>query len=130
MQSSYFGQIALVGMGGFVGSVARFALHGLVQRTLPLSAFPWGTLTVNVLGCLAIGFIGGLLGFRQVSGPASRLFWLVGVLGGFTTFSSFAWETLSLAQASDVGRAFANVAAQIVLGLLAAWIGFLGARGL
>ncbi len=118
------------GYGGFIGSAGRFALSGLVQRWFPLSVFPYGTLAVNVIGCLAIGFIGGLLEQRQILTPSQRLFLLVGVLGGFTTFSAFAYETLNLLHASDFARAIANVVAQVVFGLTVAWIGYLTAQHL
>jgi len=124
---TYIRQILLVGLGGFVGSSLRFALGGLVHRGVPASLFPWGTLTVNVLGCLAIGFLGGLMEIRQVLGPSQRLFLLIGVLGGFTTFSSFAYETLGLIHAQEMARALANTGANLFLGLLAAWAGYLGA---
>ena len=130
MDSSYLGRVLLVGLGGFVGSSARFVASGLVHRMFPLSTFPIGTFAVNVAGCLAIGFLGGLLELRQMLGPAQRLFLLLGVLGGFTTFSTFAYETLSLAHASEVMKAALNVAGQVLLGLLAAWAGYLGAQTL
>ncbi len=130
MDRSYLGQIVLVGVGGFVGSAARFALTGLVHRAAPLSTFPWGTLAVNVAGCLAIGFLGGMLELRQVLTPAQRLFLLIGVLGGFTTFSTFAYETLGLLHGSDLLRAAVNAGAQVFLGLAAAWIGYVGAQAL
>jgi CrcB protein len=127
LHRSYIGQIVLVGLGGFLGSSLRFALGGLVHRAAPGSLFPWGTLCVNVSGCLAIGFLGGLMELRQVLGPSQRLFLLIGVLGGFTTFSSFAYETLGLLHASEMARALANTGANLLLGLLAAWVGYLGA---
>lgn len=128
MHESYLGRVLLVGMGGFVGSGARYVASGLVHRLLPLSTFPVGTFAVNVAGCLAIGFLGGLMELRQVLGPAQRLFLLIGVLGGFTTFSTFAWETLSLAHGSEVARAALNAAGQVALGMVAAWLGYVGAQ--
>ena len=121
-------QLLLVGAGGFIGSVLRFALGGGVHRWLPMSTFPYGTLVVNVLGCLAVGALTGLADARQALNASQRVFLLIGVLGGFTTFSTFAYETLALAQDSDVPRALANVALQVVLGLGAAWLGWAGAR--
>lgn len=130
MYGSYWGQVFIVGLGGFIGSAGRFALSGLVQRWFPLSTFPYGTLAVNVIGCLAIGFIGGIFEQRQILTPLLRLFLLVGVLGGFTTFSAFAYEMLNLLQASDFARAIANVIAQVAFGLTAAWIGYFTAQHL
>jgi len=125
MHDTYLGKVLLVGLGGFVGSSGRFILSTLVYRFVPLSTFPLATLVVNVAGCLVIGYLGGLMETRQALGPALRLFLIIGILGGFTTFSSFALETLHLTQAAEVVKALLNVAAQIVLGLTAAWLGYL-----
>ena len=130
MDRSYLAQMLLVGAGGFVGSVARFTLSGFVQRMAPASSFPFGTLAVNVAGCLAIGFLGGMLEIRQMLTPTTRLFVMIGLLGGFTTFSTFAYETLGLAHGAELGRALLNAVAQLVLGLGAAWLGYVGAQSL
>jgi len=128
MTGSYLGQAALVGLGGFVGAAGRFVCSGLVHRWLPQSHFPWGTLAVNVTGCLAIGFLAGLLEVRQLLGPGERLFLLIGVLGGFTTYSTFAYETLGLLHAAEFGKALGNLAAHVVFGLGAAWLGYFVAQ--
>lgn len=120
--------LLLVGLGGFVGSVGRYLISGWVHRLLPYAAFPWGTLTVNVSGCFLIGLFSGLADSRQLWGPDLRLFVMLGVLGGFTTFSSFAYETLALTRDADLLRALANVALQVVLGLTAAWLAYSIAR--
>ncbi len=125
-----FTDVLWVGFGGFVGSSLRFMLSGWVHRIPGTGSFPHGTLVVNVLGCLAIGLLGGWAEHRQVFSPAARLFLMIGVLGGFTTFSTFAFETVALAHASDVARMFANIVLQLVLGLSAAWLGYLIARSL
>ena len=113
----------LVGLGGFVGSIVRYFVGGWVHRSLSLSTFPVGTLVVNVSGCFLIGLLGGAVAARQAFGPDARLFLMIGVLGGYTTFSSFAYETLSLVRDAELARAGANVVLQIVLGLAAAWGG-------
>lgn len=118
----------MVGAGGFVGSVGRYLVSGWVHRLLPYSAFPWGTLAVNVSGCFLIGLFSGLADSRQLWGPELRLFVMLGVLGGFTTFSSFAYETAALARDADLARALANVALQVALGLCAAWLAYAIAR--
>jgi len=128
MIRTYLGQLFVVGLGGFIGAGARFALSGLVHRWLPQATFPHGTLVVNLAGCLAIGFLGGLMEARQLLEPTQRLFLIIGVLGSFTTFSTFAFETLSLAHASDFVRMTINVLAHVVVGLLAAWAGYLLAQ--
>ena len=130
MQKTFLGQIAVVGLGGALGSAARFAVSGWVQRLVADGTFPYGTLAVNVAGCLAIGFLGGLMEGRQVLGPTLRLFLLLGVLGGFTTFSTFAFETLGLAHGSEYLRAAANASAHLALGLGAAWLGYVSAQNL
>jgi len=125
MSSAYLGQILLVGAGGFIGSSLRFVISSWAQRSEFVAGFPLGTLVVNVIGCLLIGVLGGIAEHRQLLEPGQRLFLAVGVLGGFTTFSAFAFETVSLLQAADVGRAILNVFAQITLGCLAALLGYL-----
>jgi CrcB protein len=117
-----------VGLGGFVGSSLRFMISGWVHRWPGTGTFPYGTLVVNVTGCLVLGLIGGWADHRHVLSRATRLFVMIGVLGGFTTFSTFAYETLAMATASDAARAFANIALQLMLGLGAAWIGSAAAR--
>jgi CrcB protein len=128
MERIFFTQLLLVGCGGFIGSSLRFALHGWIQRTAPYSEFPLGTLGVNVLGCLLIGYLGGIAEHRQALDAGMRLFLLVGVLGGFTTFSAFAYESLTLAQNSQYLAMLFNVALQVVVGFSAAWIGLAAAR--
>ena len=124
----YFKQVMIVGLGGFIGSGLRFMIGGWAQRAFPLSVFPYGTLVVNVLGCLLIGFLGGLVEYRQLLDPGQRLFLIIGVLGGFTTFSTFAFETLALAQDTEMLKAAGNIFLQVVLGIGAALVGYLGAR--
>lgn len=123
-----FHQTMLVGAGGFVGAGLRFLVSGWVYNLVPNAVFPWGTLVVNVAGCLLLGLLGGLAEIRGVLSAATRLFLFMGVLGGFTTFSTLAFETVALADGSQMFRAAANVAAHVVLGLGAAWLGFNGAR--
>jgi CrcB protein len=106
----------------------RFAVAGWAQRLTPASGFPLGTLTVNVAGCLLIGLIGGLADYRQALDPGQRAFLMIGLLGGFTTYSAFAFETLGLAQEGALLRAGINVLLQTVLGLGAAAVGYVAAR--
>ena len=115
--------ILLVGFGGFIGSVLRYLAGGFVQQTTKSIDFPFGTLTVNVVGCFIIGFLAQLAEDRGVFTSESRLFVFTGFLGGFTTFSSFGNETLNLARDSQMMNAFANVGANVILGLFAVWLG-------
>ena len=119
----------LVGAGGFVGASLRYALGGLVHRVAS-PEFPWATLLVNVSGCFAIGFFAVLTGERGPVGPSGRLFLMVGVLGGYTTFSTFGYETLSLLREGSHGLAAANVIGQLLLGLASVWAGSTVARGI
>ena len=115
--------ILLVGFGGFIGSVSRYLASGYVQQTTKSIDFPYGTLAVNVIGCFIIGFLAQLAEDRGVFTSQSRLFVFTGFLGGFTTFSSFGNETLNLARDSQMMNAFANVGANVLLGLFAVWLG-------
>lgn len=115
---------ALVGSGGFIGAICRYGLSGLVQRNAPLAVFPYGTLAVNMLGCLLIGIVVGLVDSRQVFNPEIRLFLILGLLGGFTTYSTFGYETFALLRDADYLRAVGNVTIHIVLGLALVWAGY------
>ncbi|MBI5961973.1 MAG: fluoride efflux transporter CrcB [Chloroflexi bacterium] len=115
--------ILLVGLGGFIGSILRYLASGYVQQSTKSIDFPYGTLAVNVIGCFAIGFLAQLAEGRGVFTSESRTFIFVGILGGFTTFSSFGNETFNLARNSQMMNAFANVSANVILGLLAVWLG-------
>jgi CrcB protein len=121
-------KLLLIGAGGFLGSVLRYAVGGLAHRLAPGTLFPVGTLAVNVLGCLALGFLHGLAGARGVVTPEARLFLMIGLLGGFTTFSTFGLETLALAQEAEGVRAAANVVLNLGAGLAAVWLGHLLGR--
>ncbi len=115
--------IFLVGFGGFIGSILRYLASGYVQQSTKSIDFPYGTLAVNVIGCFVIGFLAQLAEERGAFTSESRLFVFVGILGGFTTFSSFGNETLNLARDSQMLNALANVGANVILGLLAVWLG-------
>ena len=116
-------RVFLVGAGGFLGAVLRYLVGGWVHNVLDNAWFPYGTLVVNVVGCLLIGFLAGLAENRLVFGAETRLFLFIGILGGFTTFSSFAYETLALARDAQNLAAAINVLAQVSLGLAGVWIG-------
>ena len=111
-----------VGLGGCIGSVLRYLLSEYVQGRAG-GIFPFGTLVVNVFGCFVIGGLSGLFEGTMLPTPEARAFLFAGLLGGFTTFSAFGNETLLLARESGRGLAVANVAAQLILGLGAVWLG-------
>jgi fluoride exporter len=119
----------LVALGGALGSLARYALAGAVHRfTSPY--FPFGTFVVNVVGCLAFGAVFAVSDERFVMGPPLRAFLLIGVLGGFTTFSSFTFETFQLVRDGELLLAAANAIGQLVIGLVAFWLGVTAVRAL
>jgi CrcB protein len=115
-------QVLVIGFGGFLGTIARFGLSGFVQKLVG-GSFPLGTLAVNILGCLVIGILMYLIEDRSMFGPTARLFLTMGLLGGFTTFSSFGCETLDLLRDGDYRSAVINVGASVFLGLGAVWAG-------
>ena len=112
-----------IACGGALGAVLRYGLSVGCQR-LAGGVFPVGTLAVNVAGCLLIGFLGALLSGPALLRDELRLGLLVGVLGGFTTFSTFGWETFALLNDGEWSRAAANVVASNALGLAAVWLGY------
>ena len=115
-------QVLVIGFGGFLGTIARFGLSGLVHRQLG-DSFPYGTLVVNVLGCLMIGILMYFIEDRSMFGPTARLFLTIGLLGGFTTFSSFGYETVELLRDGDYRSAALSVSASVILGMAAVWAG-------
>jgi CrcB protein len=118
-----------VALGGALGSVARHGVNHLVQTRWPLMKFPAATFIVNVVGCAIIGVLAGLIVSERIHLRFyAREFVFVGVLGGFTTFSTFGLDTVTLARTGMTGAAVVNVIGQVVLGPLAVYAGFLAAR--
>lgn len=107
--------------GGALGSVARFATARLVAQWFPVG-FPWGTLVANIAGCFLMGLLATMLAGRTDS-VAWRAFLLTGFLGGYTTFSSFAQETLTLARHGEPTQAAMNIAGTVLATLVAVWLG-------
>jgi len=119
-------RMLLVGAGGFLGAVLRYVVGVLALRALP-PTFPFGTFFVNVSGCFAIGVLGALFEDRAVPlGP--RLFWMAGVLGGYTTFSTFGYETVRLLEDGEYRRAAIYTALSVGLVLIAVASGMVLAR--
>jgi CrcB protein len=112
------GKLLVIGLGGFVGAIARYGLTGVVHR-LSNGSFPLGTLVVNVLGCLVIGALMAVVEHRQALSPNTRLFVMVGLLGSFTTFSTFGYETHALLRSGEAAGALLNLLGNVILGLLA-----------
>lgn len=115
--------ILLVGAGGFIGSVFRYLVSGWVQQSVNRTDFPFGILAVNIIGCFVIGLLAQFGEKYGTFSNESRAFLVIGVLGGFTTFSSFGNDTVNLFRQDFVMNAFANVGANVMLGLFAVWLG-------
>ena len=115
--------ILLVGLGGFIGSVLRYLASGLAQQLSKSINFPYGTLTVNLLGCFVIGFLSQLAEARGLFSTEARLVVFIGILGGFTTFSSFGNETFNLARDGQFLPSLMNIGLNVVFGLLLVWVG-------
>lgn len=122
-------QMLAIAGGGAIGALSRYwvstGVYGLLGRE-----FPWGTLAVNVLGSFAMGLLYILMLERSVMTPELRAAVLVGFLGSFTTFSTFSLETLTLVQQGEMPRALLNIAASVLVCLLACWIGIVAGRAL
>lgn len=121
-------RLLLIGCGGFLGSVGRYLVSRTTQSLCNQLSIPAGTLSVNVLGCLLAGLLGGLLESRIDLSAEAQLFLFVGVLGGFTTFSAFGYETFNLLRTTHPLVAGANILAQLALGLGAVCLGHWLAR--
>lgn len=111
-------------VGGVLGTVGRYVLAGAVYARTG-AAFPYGTLAVNILGCLVIGFLSTLADRRSLLTPEFRLFWMIGLLGAFTTFSTLIYESWRLMQDGQMLLAGTNLLGSLMLGLAALWVGSL-----
>lgn len=120
--------ILFIGIGGAIGSIMRYLMGGWVQDLLRNSSFPYGTLVVNVLGCLLIGALVGVAETRQELSAEYRAFLMIGLLGGFTTFSAFGYETMSLVRDGNLLAGASNAVIHVVVGLAAVWIGYAAAQ--
>lgn len=118
----------LVGLGGFLGSVLRYALGGCVGRMKAGWTFPIETLLINVVGCIVLGFLAGLAESRGVFSGTTRAFLFIGLLGGFTTFSTYGYETFQLLRDGQWQSATLSTTLQVVFGIGGVWAGHLLAR--
>ena len=120
-------QIMLIGMGGFVGSVARFYISKL-NLSIDFFSIPVGTLTVNTLGSLIIGFLAGIADKSPILTVELRLLLMVGLCGGFTTFSSFSNENLTLMHNGQYLQVFLYIGLSILLGFAAVYAGYISSN--
>ena len=122
-------EAAIVGLGGCIGSVARYLLGGLISQHSGALRFPMPTFLVNIGGCLVIGILAGLSARLNLFNSEAKLFLFTGLLGGFTTFSSFGLETFSLLKRGEMGVAALYVGLSVVVGLALVWAGFRATGG-
>lgn len=122
-------KLILVGLGGFLGAIARYGLSGFIQRCAG-GVFPAGTLAVNLAGCLLIGALMCLVEERQWFTPEARVFLVSGFLGAFTTLSAVGYDTFAFLRAGDFGLAATNAAANLLLGLAAVGLGWSGVHAI
>jgi fluoride exporter len=113
-----------IAIGGALGTTARYWLSGVVARSVG-ETFPWGTLVINITGSFVIGFFGALTGpdGRLFIGSTARQFVMIGMCGGYTTFSSFSLQTLNLMNDGEWFRAGANIGLSVLLCMIAVWVG-------
>lgn len=116
-------KILLIGLAGFVGTVGRYALSGVIARRFG-ETFPAGTLVVNIIGCFLAGLLFYLLQERNLVSPTTRTVVMIGFLGGFTTFSSFGLQTFTLLRDGEFWYASLNIVGSNFLGLLMVWVGY------
>ncbi|MBI5588750.1 MAG: fluoride efflux transporter CrcB [Deltaproteobacteria bacterium] len=120
-------KILLIALAGAAGTLLRYWLGGVVQRSAGVS-FPWGTFAVNMLGCFLFGLIWSLAEERMAISAEVRIIILVGFMGGLTTFSSFVFETGALMRDSQWALAFGNIALENITGLVLLFLGFAAGR--
>ena len=116
--------LILVGLGSCIGGITRYLTQLFVQKHYP-SSFPWGTLSVNITGCFMIGIVYALVDRGNILSPAIRLLLATGFCGGFTTFSSFAYENISLMRDGEFFYTSIYILLSVVVGLLAVYLGIL-----
>lgn len=114
----------MIGMGGFTGAICRYLTYEFSNKVFSEPFFPYGTLIVNTIGCLLIGFLGGLFETRQIFVSEVRAVIFIGFLGGYTTYSTFGFEIFMAARNDQVAAAFTNFALHIILGIGAVWGGY------
>lgn len=117
----------MVGIGGFLGSITRFWLAGVIYQRMG-TRFPYGTFVINVTGSFLIGFVLTVLTERTHLSPNWRYLIPIGFIGGYTTFSTFAWETLAAARDGQFLIAGLNIGLSVVLGFVGVWLGMISGR--
>jgi fluoride exporter len=120
---AFWQELVSIAIGGAIGSVLRFLLSSWIQGRVQNRFFPWGILTVNLIGCFCIGILYGILIEHFKIGAIIRSGIFIGLLGGFTTFSSFSIDVVQLFSSDSYGSAFSYIFASVVLGIAATFLG-------
>ena len=121
-------QYLYIGIGGFFGAILRFLISSFVQQTVRNCWLPYGTITVNIVGCFLIGFLNGVDHIKQIFSPELRLFIFMGMLGSFTTFATFGNETFELFRNNYPISGIFNIIIQVTIGLFSVWLGSISAK--
>lgn len=116
--------VLLIGIGSFIGGISRYYSQQIITKFFP-SPLPYGTLTVNIVGCFLIGLIYGLSDRGNILTPEWRLFLTTGFCGGFTTFSTFSYESINLIQDGEFLNLSLNVSLSVILGFASTYLGML-----
>jgi fluoride exporter len=116
-------KFTLLAVGGITGTIARYLLAGFIYSVLG-TRFPYGTLTVNLLGCFIVGFLAAITESKFLLGPNLRLLLMIGFCGAFTTFSTFILETSNLIRDGETLRAFMNILLSVIAGFIIFRVGF------
>ncbi len=122
-------QYLLVALGGVIGASSRYCLQGVVYKWLGVM-FPWGTLVVNLVGCFLIGFLLEIAESRVVMSSDFKIFITIGVLGSFTTFSTFSYESMALLRSGELLMSLTNILSHVIGGLCLAWAGMIVAKAI
>ena len=117
-------QAVIVGLGGMIGSIARYKVGGAILHQTASLRFPLSTFAVNIAGCFLIGALAALVEHRDFFSTDTRLFLFTGLLGGFTTFSAFGYETFFLARRGEMAVAASYAALSVLVGVAAVWLAF------
>ena len=120
-------KLLIIGAGGFIGAILRYEVSGWAHKIFG-SDFPYGTLSVNVIGSFLLGFFLVLADTKLIVPDVYKNLIAIGILGAFTTYSTFSYETFSLLQLNLIKQALLNIGLNVILGLLAIWIGMISAR--